>query len=175
MVRTSTSEPKSESKQGRRLLATAVRMAIRARSVGRIQKDQSGSGGIQNKGGKGKQKNGAGKGAGSLEQGELAAVVEPQPQPALASSLDVASFETLVRSSHLDPEGWLRCAYDTGAVISAFPLDAKLARKRRRMNVATRLLQVKSFPTVVACACRRRLTMGMECLSKVGRQMSTKL
>ena len=59
-------------------------------------KNQCGSGGIQNKGGKGKQKNGTGKGAGSLEQGEQAAVVEPQLQPALASSLDMASFETPV-------------------------------------------------------------------------------
>ena len=50
----------------------------------------------------------SGKGAGSLEQGEQAAVVEPQPQPALASSLDLASIEILVRSPHLDLEGWLK-------------------------------------------------------------------
>ena len=57
--------------------------------------------------------------------GEQAAVVEPKPQPALASSLDLASFETLVRSPQ-DPEGWLRWTYDTGAAISAFLLDAKI-------------------------------------------------
>ena len=39
---------------------------------------------------------------------------------------NVASFETPGRSPHLDPEGWLRCTYDTGAAISAFPLDAKI-------------------------------------------------
>ena len=89
-------------------------------------KNQSGSVGIQNKGGKGKPKNGPGKGAGPLEQGEQAAVVEPQFEQALASSLDLASFETLVRSPHLDPEGWLRWTYGTGAAISAFPLDAKI-------------------------------------------------
>ena len=61
-------------------------------------------GGTQNKGGKGKPKNATGKGARSLEQGQ-AAVSEPQPQPALASSLDLASMETLVRSPHLDQEG----------------------------------------------------------------------
>ena len=66
-----------------------------------------------------------GKGAGSLEQGEQAAVAEPQPQPALASSLDLASSQTLVRSPHLEPEGWLKWTHDTGAAISAFPLDGK--------------------------------------------------
>ena len=50
---------------------------------------------------------------------------EPQPQPALASSLDFASIATLVRSSCRDHEGWLRRTYDTGAAISAFPLDAR--------------------------------------------------
>ena len=42
-----------------------------------------------------------------MEQGEQAAVVEPQPQPALASLLDLPSIETLVRSPHLDHEDWL--------------------------------------------------------------------
>ena len=32
----------------------------------------------------------------------------------------------LVRSPHLDPEGWLRWTYDTGAAIPAFSLDAKI-------------------------------------------------
>ena len=117
---------------------------------------QSGSGGIQNKGGKRKQKNGTGKGAGLL--GEQAAVVKPQPQPALAISLDLASVETLVRSPHLDAEGWMKWTHDTGAAISAFPLT----RKRRRMNVAIKLLQLNSFPTVAACACKERLSVGME-------------
>ena len=51
------------------------------------------------------------------------------PQPALASSLDLASIETLVRSPHLDHEGWLRWTYDTGAAISAFSLDARIGQK----------------------------------------------
>ena len=68
-------------------------------------KEKSGSSGTQNKGGKRKSKNVTGKGTGSLEQAEQAAVLEKQSQPALASSLDLASFETLVRSPHLDPEG----------------------------------------------------------------------
>ena len=38
----------------------------------------------------------------------------------------LASFETLVRSPHLDHEGWLRWSYDTGTAISAFPLDVKI-------------------------------------------------
>ena len=88
-------------------------------------KNQSGSNGIQNRGGKGKPKNVTSEGAGSLEQGEQAAVVEPQQQPTLASSLDLAPFETPVRSPHLDHEVWLRWAYDRGAAISAFPMDAK--------------------------------------------------
>ena len=70
-------------------------------------KNQSGSGGTQEV--KGKTKSAIGKGVGSLEQGEQAAVAEPQPQPALASSLDLA---------HLDQEGRLRWTYDTGAAIS---------------------------------------------------------
>ena len=53
-------------------------------------------------------------------------MAEPQPQPALASSLDLASIETLVRSPHLDQEGRLRWIYVTGAAISAFPLDARI-------------------------------------------------
>ena len=68
-------------------------------------KNQSGSGGTQNKGGKGKPKNVTGKGAGSLEQGQQAAVVDPQPQPAPASSLDLASIETPVGLPHLDHKG----------------------------------------------------------------------
>ena len=71
-------------------------------------KNQSGSGGIQKNGGKGKPKNGTSKGASSLEQGEQAAVVEPQPHPALVSSLDLASIGTLVRSPRLDHEAWFR-------------------------------------------------------------------
>ena len=63
---------------------------------------------------------------GSLEQGEQAAMVEPQPQPALASSQDLASIETPVRSPDQDHEGWLRWTYGTGAAISAFPLDARI-------------------------------------------------
>ena len=84
-----------------------------------------------------------------------AAVVEPRPQTALASSLDLASIEALVRSPHLDNEGWLRWTYDTGAAISAFPLDSKIGTE-------TQALQVNSFPTVVASAYREQLSTGME-------------
>ena len=47
-------------------------------------------------------------------------MVEPQSQPALASSMDLASFGTPVRSPRLDQQGWLRWTCDTGAAISAF-------------------------------------------------------
>ena len=89
-------------------------------------RNQSCSGGTQNKGGQGKPKNVTGKGVGSLEQREQAAVVEPQPQPALASSPNLASIATPVRTLHPDHEGWLRWTHDTGAAISADPLDARL-------------------------------------------------
>ena len=49
-----------------------------------------------------------------------------KPEPALASSVDLASFESLGRSPHLDPEGLLGWTYDTGAAISAFPLNANI-------------------------------------------------
>ena len=75
--------------------------------------NQSRSGGGRHKGG-----------AGSLEQADPAAAVEQQPQLAHATSLDSASFETPGRSPRLNPEGCLRWTYDTGAAISAFPLDA---------------------------------------------------
>ena len=71
------------------------------------------------------------KGAGSLEQGEQAAVVDPQPQPVLASPLELASIETLARSPHLDHEGWLRWTYDTSAAIAAFPLDARIGTETK--------------------------------------------
>ena len=79
-------------------------------------KNQAGSGGIQNRGGKGKSKNGTGKGPDSLEQGDQTA----------ASSPDLASFETPGRSPRLDPEGWLTWTCDFGGVISALPLGAKI-------------------------------------------------
>ena len=60
-------------------------------------KNQSGAGGTQNTGGKGKPMNLTGKGAGTLEEGEIGAVVEPQPQPALSNSQDLASIETPFR------------------------------------------------------------------------------
>ena len=78
-----------------------------------------------------------------------------QPAVVDASSPDLASIEALVRSPHLDNEGWLRWTYDTGAVISAFPLDAKIGTE-------TQALQVNSFPTVVASAYREQLSTGME-------------
>ena len=99
----SKSDSESESKQGRFVCWHCGERGHMSTECWSNPMNQSGPGGIQNKGGKGKQRNGTGKGTGSLEQGEQAAVVEPQ-QPALASSLDLASFETLVRSPHLGPE-----------------------------------------------------------------------
>ena len=138
-------------------------------------KNQSGSGGTQNKGGKGKPKDVTGRRAGSLEQGEQAAVVEPQPQPALASSLDLASVETLVRPPHLYPEGWLRWTYDTGEATSAFPLDAKIRKETQAKECSTKTPQVNKFPTVVACAYKEPLSTSMERFSTARRQTSTKL
>ena len=89
---------------------------------------------------KGKPKNVTGKGAGSLEQGEQAAVVEPQPQRALASSPNLASIETLVRSPHPDDEVWLRWTYDTGAAISAFPLDARIGTETKAHDCSYKLI-----------------------------------
>ena len=94
-------------------------------------KNQSSTSGTQNKGGKGKPKNATGKVAGSLEQGERADVAEPQPQPALASSLNKASIDSPVGSPHPDQEGWLRWTYDTCAAISAFPLDARIGTAKQ--------------------------------------------
>ena len=77
-------------------------------------KNQSGAGGSQNTGGKGKPKNLTGKGARTLEQGEKGAMVDSRSQ----------LFRIL--SQHLDHEGWLRWTYDTGAAITAFPQDARI-------------------------------------------------
>ena len=49
-------------------------------------------------------------------------MAEPPPRAALASSPDLASIETSIRSPRLDQEGWLSWTYDTGAAISAFPI-----------------------------------------------------
>ena len=125
-------------------------------------KNQSGSGGIPKKEGKGRQKNGTGKGAGSLEQGEQAAVGEPGPQPARASSLGLASFETLVKSPHLDPEGWLRWTYDSGAAISVLPLDAKIGMETHANECSCRTASGELISDRAACACRERLSVGME-------------
>ena len=93
--------------------------------------------GSQNKGGKGKPKSGTGNGAGSLEQGDQAAAVEPQPQPALASSLDLASLERPGKSPHVDPEGW--DGHTTWVRRSwHFHWMQSLAQTRRRINVATK-------------------------------------
>ena len=126
-------------------------------------KNQSSTCATQNKGGKGKSKNATGKGAGSLEQADQAGVVEPQPRPALASTLDLASIEALVRSPHLDQEGlaemdmWHRCDD-----FRHFRWMQGLARKRRRMTAATRQLQVSSSPIAEACAYKELLSTGME-------------
>ena len=56
-------------------------------------------------------------------------MAEPQPQTALASSLDLASIDTPVRSPHLEQEVWLRWTFDTVGTISAFPLDARIGKE----------------------------------------------
>ena len=71
----------------------AVRKATRAQNVGRIPRINLALLERKTMEAEKKTKNVTGKGAGSLEQGEQAAVAEPQPQPALASSLDLASVE----------------------------------------------------------------------------------
>ena len=91
----------------------------------------------------GKPKSGTGKGVGSLEQGDQAAAVKQQPQLAPASSLDLASFETL--GSH---RIW---TWKVGVAISHFHWMQTLAQKRRRMHVSTNMLQVYSSPTMTAC------------------------
>ena len=58
--------------------------------------------------------------------GDQAAGAQHQPVPALASSLDKASFEKLGSTPHFDAEGWLTCPYDTDATIWAFPQGAKM-------------------------------------------------
>lgn len=69
---------------------------------------------------------GRGKGANSLEEQAHDGDVQ---QPALAGSLELGAFGSdgvagAYRSPHLDPQGWLRWTYDTGAAITAFPVDA---------------------------------------------------
>ena len=91
--------------------------------------EQSGYGEGQHKGGTRKPKE-LHKGAASLEQRDQAAAVEQQPPPTLASSLDLASFETPGRSPHLDPEGWLR--WTCGRIRHSRWMQ-RLAQKRRRM------------------------------------------
>ena len=161
MARTARKEAKVKTSCRIRILARTLFVGIVVRK-GHLStecwstpKIQSGSGGSQNKGGEGKPKNGTGKAAGSLEHGDQAAVVEPQPQPALASSLDLALFETPDRSLRLDTEDWLRWTCDTGAAISAFPVDAKIGTETQAKKC--------SYKTAsAACACRERLSMGME-------------
>lgn len=69
-------------------------------------------------------KYGKGKGASSLEdeaQGEF-------QEPVLAGSFELSAVDEnrRVRFAHLNAEGWLRWTYDTGAAITAFPLDASM-------------------------------------------------
>ena len=98
-----------------------------------------------------------------MEQGDQAAAVEQQLQPALASSLDVASFETLGRSPRLDPEGWLRWTCDTGAAISACPLDAKIGTDAEANECGYKTASRELIPdNVPGCVCKERLNMGME-------------
>ena len=106
-------------------VGTVVRKATSAQTVGRTQRftlalEEANTRDVEEK-----PKKGTSKGACLLEEGDQAAAVDQQPQPALASSLDLASFETPGRSPHLDPEGWLRWTYDTGVAISAFSTGCK--------------------------------------------------
>ena len=112
--RRSTSEPEPESKQGHCLfLGTAVRKAICAQNVGRTQRINLAPVELKTK---------------EAKENRIMSQAreEPQPRPALASFLDLASIETPVRSPHPDHEGWLRWTYDTGASSMAFPLDARI-------------------------------------------------
>ena len=101
--RRSTSEPKSESKLQRVDSWHCGEEGHLSTECLSNPKNQSSTSGIQHKGGKGKTKNVTGKGAGLLEQGDQAPVAEPQPQPALASSLYL-SIETLIIAQHIDQE-----------------------------------------------------------------------
>ena len=74
--------------------------------------------------GGGKREIGTGKGAGSLEQGEQVAV--GSRNRLLRALWTWHRLKTPGRSPHLDLKGWLRWTYDTGATISAFPVDAKI-------------------------------------------------
>ena len=116
------------------------------------QKNRSASGGGQHKGVKGKPMNCTGSLEPSCSGGTTAAT----------GSCELSGFG---RSPHLDPEGWLRLTYDMGGAISAFPLEAKIGTETEANYVASRQLQVNSFPTVEACVCKERLNVGMECLS----------
>ena len=81
----------------------------------------------------------------------------------LASSLDLASIETPVRSPHPDHEGWLRWTCGTGAAISAFPLDARIGTETQANDCGYKTaFYVSSFPTVETCAYKEQLSTGME-------------
>ncbi len=50
-----------------------------------------------------------------------------------AGNLEIGSFDSPFRPKsdcqYLDPDGWLKFTYDTGAAITAFPLDAKIGEE----------------------------------------------
>ena len=119
------------------------------------------------------QQNATGKGAGSLEQ---AAVAEPQPLPALSSSLDLASIESPVRSPHLDGEGWLRWKCATSAAISASPLDARIGTETQENDCSYKTASGEFSSDRGGLRVQgTTLRTGVGCFSKAGRQMSAKL
>ena len=114
-------KPKAQASPG----AAAATTAFNRHGKSPHQAGGSG-GGRGKKGGRG----GRGKGANSLDE-EAHAHDDDVQQPALAGSLELSSFgfegaAGAFHSPHLDPEGWLRWTYDTGAAITAFPVDARI-------------------------------------------------
>ena len=79
-----------------------------------------------------------------------------------ALCLDLASFETPGRSPHLDQEGWLRWKNDTGAAISAFPLDAKIGTETQANACSNKTASGVLVPDHGGLCVQGRLTMGTE-------------
>ena len=53
---------------------------------------------------------------------------QPQGEPESASALELSAVDvqSLQGTPHLDPDGWLSFTYDTGAAVTAFPLDMEI-------------------------------------------------
>ena len=99
----------------------------------------------------------------SWNMGDQAAAAEQQPQLALASSLDWASFEKTGRSSHLDAEGWLE--------------DSTNRLKRSQMNLVQsvciwRMVHTPHTPKS-SDTCRRETTKSIvQCMRHNSREPS---